>query len=148
MNLRRKTEKEKEWTSSGRSRRYIWIERSMFSIVYCKTGWQRNRNINTVTMIQSWPQAQCYIPPFTIPRPKVKKHKTQIKNKKRDLDCEVTGAFNHATGKAGSSVSSHRLLALSCHPRLVLIKRLKFKRKSYSPESTQPSRWKRESGIF
>ena len=72
MNLRRKTEKEKEWTSSGRSRRYIWIERSMFSIVYCKTGWQRNRNINTVTMIQSWPQAQCYIPPFTIPRPNKK----------------------------------------------------------------------------
>ena len=83
MNLRRKTEKEKEWTSSGRSRRYIWIERSMFSIVYCKTGWQRNRNINTVTMIQSWPQAQCYIPPFTIPRPKVKRHKTHTNKTKR-----------------------------------------------------------------
>lgn len=54
----------------------------MFSIVYCKKGWQCNRNINTVTIIQSWPQAQCYIPPFTMSRPEAKKHKMHT-NKKR-----------------------------------------------------------------
>ena len=75
-------------------------------------------------------------------QPEAKKQK--MHTNQNDLDCEVTGAFNHATGKAGSSVSSHRLLVLSFHPRGFNQNLEKLKQKSYSPESIPPSRWERE----